>query len=251
MLEAMLGINPAEAAELGKAERESWWFRGMRQVLFRLLDPLVAGRSIQNVAEAGWGTGYFSRLLASRYDWRLFPLALGWEGVCGVERLARADPYALPFADGSFDAVFSIDLLGNVPRGQERAPLAEMVRLLAPKGLLVVRVGAFDIFRSRHSAYLRQQQRYTRRRLIDLAESCGIRVLRLSYANTLLAPLALAKFRVCEPFLRRPPSSRIASEPWWLDPLLYAPLALESYWLGAGLNLPVGQTLLLFGEKPA
>ncbi len=247
----MLGINPAEAAELGKAERESWWFRGMREVLFRLLDPLVAGRSIRNVVEAGWGTGYFARLLQSRYDWRVFPLALGWEGVCGVERLARADPLALPFADASCDAVFSIDLLGNVPPGREREPLAELTRVLAPKGLLVVRVGAFDIFRSRHSDYLLQQQRYTRGRLIALAESCGIRVLRVSYVNALLSPLALAKFRVCEPFLRRPPSSRVASEPWWLDPLLYLPLALESYWLGLGLNLPVGQTLLLFGERAA
>ncbi|HEX8986184.1 MAG TPA: class I SAM-dependent methyltransferase [Bryobacteraceae bacterium] len=247
----MLGINPAEAAALGKAEREAWWFRGMREVLFRLLDPLVAGRSIGRVVEAGWGTGYFARLLQSRYDWRVFPLALGWEGVCGVERLSRADPCALPFVSGSFDAVFSIDLLGNVPPGGEREPLAELTRLLAPKGLLVVRVGAFDLFRSRHSEYLRQQQRYTRPRLIALAESCGLRVLRVSYVNALLAPLALAKFRVCEPFFRSPPSSRIDSEPWWLDRLLYMPLALESYWLGAGLNLPIGQTLLLIGERAA
>jgi SAM-dependent methyltransferase len=247
----MLGINPAEAAELGKAERESWWFRGMRAVLFRLLDPVVAGRSIERVLEAGWGTGYFARLLESRYDWSVFPLALGWEGVCGVDRLVSAGPCAIPFPDGSFDAVFSIDLLGNMPSGQEREPLAELTRLLAPKGLLVIRAGAFDIFRSRHSAYLRQQQRFTRRRLIGLVEASGIRVLRATYVNALLAPLALAKFRVCEPFLRTPPASRLSSEPWWLDPLLYMPLALESYWLGAGLNLPVGQTLLLIGERAA
>ena len=74
-------------------------------------------------------------------------------------------------------------------------------------------------------------------------------MLRVTYVNALLAPLALAKFRVCEPFLRSPPSSRIDSEPWWLDRLLYMPLALESYWLGAGLNFPVGQTLLLIGRK--
>jgi hypothetical protein len=35
----------------------------------------------------------------------------------------------------------------------------------------------------------------------------------------------------------------------WLDKLLYAPLALEAAWLGAGHDLPVGQSLVLIGEK--
>ena len=36
----------------------------------------------------------------------------------------------------------------------------------------------------------------------------------------------------------------------WLDNLLYMPLALEAEWLGAGLNFPLGQSLLLIAEKP-
>ena len=35
----------------------------------------------------------------------------------------------------------------------------------------------------------------------------------------------------------------------WLDRLLFAPLAIEAAWLGAGRNLPTGQSLLLIGEK--
>ena len=44
----------------------------------------------------------------------------------------------LPFADSSFDAVTSIFLLHELPRHVRRAALAEMRRVLAPGGLLVL-----------------------------------------------------------------------------------------------------------------
>jgi hypothetical protein len=37
----------------------------------------------------------------------------------------------------------------------------------------------------------------------------------------------------------------------WLDRLLFAPLAVEAAWIGAGLSFPAGQSLLLVGEKMA
>jgi SAM-dependent methyltransferase len=243
----MGAINPAGAAGVAKAERESWWDRGMQDVLFRLLDPIVTGRSIRTAVDAGWGTGYLARILQARYDWLVFSLAIGWEGQGGVERMAQADLSSLPFPDGSFDAVFSIDVLGSVPQGEEVQPLRELTRVLAPKGLLVLRVAALDIFRHRHSVYLDERQRYTRERLVELVEPCGIRVLRVSYVNALLAPVALAKFRIWDRLMRTPPSNGLPAG--WLDRLLHLPLALEAYWLGAGLNLPLGRTLLLVGEK--
>ena len=229
----MLVVNPAAMTEPAKGERESWWHRGMREIFFRLLDPIVSGRSIRSAVDVSWGSGYFSGMLQDRYDWRVFPLAIGWEGTYGVERLARADAGALPVPDGAFDA----------------GPLRELTRLLAPKGLLVLRAPALELFHSRHSEFVGEQQRFTRERLIELAEASGIRVLRVSYMNTLLSPAALAKFRIWEPLMRKPPANGLLPVPWWLDKLLYAPLALESYWLGAGLNFPLGQTVLLIGEK--
>jgi SAM-dependent methyltransferase len=241
-------INPAAFAELAKAEREFWWHRGMRRMLFRLLDPLVAGRSIRTALDAGWGTGYFARLLQGRYDWRVFPLAVGWEGQFGVERLAQSDPAALPFSDGAFDAVFSIDLMSHFEPGQEEAPLRELARVLAPGGLMALRAGAFEMFRGRYSQYIGERQRFRRTQLVEAVERAGIRPLRCTYVNALLAPLALAWYRGWEP-LARGGSHGLEPPPGWLDRLLYAPLAAESWWLGAGLNFPFGQTVLLLGEK--
>ena len=35
----------------------------------------------------------------------------------------------------------------------------------------------------------------------------------------------------------------------WLDRILYSALAKEAQWLGSGRNLPIGQSLILIGEK--
>jgi len=113
----------------------------------------------------------------------------------------------------------------------------------------VVRVSALDILHSRHSDFAFERQRFTRKRLMGLFTGCGVRVLRCTYANSLLMPVALAKFRIWEPLMRRPPASGVAPVAPWLDRLLSLPLAAESAWLGAGRNLPVGQSLILIGEK--
>lgn len=247
-------MNDAEFANIASAEEHFWWYRGMRKVLDAVLDQAAEGRRVARVLEAGCGTGYNARLFETSRGWRMFPADLGWEGLqygrtMGVERLAQADIAALPFPAEVFDAVISLDVIVHFPRGAERRAAEEMARVLAPGGLLVLRVSALDVLRSRHSAFACERQRFTRRRLVELARSCGLRVLRCTYANSLLLPVALAKFRLWEPLARRPAESGVRPVAAWLDRLLYFPLAIEAAWIRAGLNLPLGQSLILIGEK--
>jgi len=196
----------------------------MRKILFRLLDPIAATRPIRRVLDAGCGTGYFARLLEQRYGWRVYPTDLSWEGLrcarrTGARRLLRADIGHLPLRAESFDAVLSLDVLVHLQKGQESGPLSEFARVLASRGLLVIRVAALDILRSRHSKFTHERQRFTRRRLIQLAEEHGFQVLRCTYANSLLMPVALGRFRIWEPVLRRPPASGTTPVAGWIDRL--------------------------------
>ena len=108
-------MNPVEFANIAKSEEAFWWYRGMRRIMFRVLDPIASGRRVERALEAGCGTGHFARALEERYRWPMFPADLGWEGVSlgrrlGVPRLAQADIAALPYAAESFDAVVSMDV---------------------------------------------------------------------------------------------------------------------------------------------
>jgi len=204
--------------------------------------------------EAGCGTGYFTHLLQRERGWPVVPLDFSGDGLhhareLGVGNPVQGDIRCLPFGDGAFDMVLSLDVLAHLPRGEEIGAARELVRVARCGGLVVVRTSALDILRSRHGEFAFERQRFTRRRLMELFAGSGIRVLRCSYLNTLLMPIALLKFRVWEPLLRKAPESGVQAVAPWLDRLLFAPLAVEAAYLGAGKDLPAGQSLLLIGEK--
>jgi len=247
-------MNPAEFANIAKVERDFWWYRGMRTILFRLLDPYLSGRKIKRALDAGCGTGYFCHLLQTERQWPIVPLDLSWTGLrharaMGIACPVQGDVTSLPFPAGAFDLVISQDVLSHLPIGEERRAALEISRVLAPGGVLFLRVPALDILRSRHSEFILEHQRFTRPRLLDLMADAGLRFMRSTYANSLLLPITFAKFRIWEPLLRRPPASGVDPLPPWLDRLLYRFLALEADWLASGHNLPAGQSLIFIGEK--
>ena len=247
-------MNPAEFANIRSCERDFWWYRGMREIFLRFLDRQLAGRKIGRALEAGCGTGYFSSLMQHQRHWPVVPMDISWDGLryareTGVERAVQGDTTRLPFPDGIFDLVLSVDVLACLPRGEEARAAAELTRVLAPGGTLALRTSALDSLHSRHSEFISEHQRFTRRRLMNLFEGAGLRIRRCTYANSLLMPVAFAKFRIWEPLMRQPPSTGLAPVAPWLDRLLHAPLALESTWIGAGRGFAAGQSLLLIGEK--
>jgi SAM-dependent methyltransferase len=247
-------MNPAEFANIRAVEEHFWWYRGMRKIFFRMLDPLLHGRRLDRVLEAGCGTGYFSQILQKERGWPVVPMDLSGEALhyaqqLGVERPVRGDISALPFASNAFDLALSLDVIPHLPRGDEHRGVRELARVTRPGGLVAIRAAALDILRSRHSEFVFERQRFTRGRLVALMNEADLRVLRSTYANSILLPVAFAKFRLWEPLSRAPLGSGLEPAPAWLDRLLYAPLAAEAAWLGSGRGFPLGQSLIVIGEK--
>jgi SAM-dependent methyltransferase len=249
------GMNPAEFANIAQTEETLWWYRGMERILYRFLAPVVRGRAIDEVLEAGCGTGHMSRALSQRYRWRMTPMDLSEVGLyhaaaMGLDRLTQADIRNLPFRDAAFDAVMSLDVIAHLEPEETPATFAEFARVLRPGGVIILRASALQVLHSRHSMFVNERQRMTARQIREACASAGLQVLRLTYLNSLLLPIAFAKFRIWEPLTAAPPSSGVAPVAPWLNRLLEQPLRLEASMVGAGINLPIGQSLLLAAERP-
>jgi ubiquinone/menaquinone biosynthesis C-methylase UbiE len=249
-------MNPAEFLNIAALEENFWWFAGMRQITDSLLNSIPQMENGSHVLEVGCGTGYMARYLERRYGFQVHCLDLASEGLAyaqsaGTARLVQGDMRYLPYRSGSFAAVFSFDALVHLERKNEGLALHEFARVLKPAGLLLVRVSALDILRSRHSIFAHERQRFTRKRLAASLCNAAFSPVRITYANSFLLPVALVKFRVIEPLLRSPVESGVKPVPGWLNRSLGAALSCEAAWIASGRNLPLGQSLFAICRKNA
>ena len=246
-------MNPAEFTYLAQAESDMWWFRGMNRMLFHFLDQHAGQHERHEVLEVGCGTGYLASLLRSRTGWRVTGLDLEPEALRfarnRLQRLVRGDMRHLPFSTASFSMLISMDVLVHLEKGRESVALAEFSRVIRPGGLLFLRVAALDVLRSRHSEFAHERQRFTRARLLPQLHAAGFEILRTTYMNSLLLPVALFKFRVWEPLTRQTPASGVYRYSPLLNRVLEWPLQLEARLLRKNIDLPLGQSLFVVSRK--
>jgi SAM-dependent methyltransferase len=144
--------------------------------------------------------------------------------------------------------VTSFDVLYHRAVGDYRDALRDFRRVLRPGGRVLLRLPAYDWLRGGHDVVIHTARRFTTDEIAESLHEAGFAVERLSYANALLFPLALAK-RLLEGATPGGPPARsdVAPNPGWLDALLSCPLQAEAAWLRRW-NLPVGLTVVAVGR---
>jgi SAM-dependent methyltransferase len=145
-----------------------------------LLDLLLSARPGPEVLDAGAGQGTLSLKLAE----------LGFEvtstdaAAAAVEvlqqrvgeRVVRADLTSLPFEDESFDAAVLGEVLEHIE--DDRAALAEISRVLRPRGVLALSVPANPKLFGPSDEWAGHVRRYTRPALLEACSAAGFTVNR-------------------------------------------------------------------------
>ena len=246
-------MKPAEYRRMYEAEEAQWWYAGQRAIATALLGPALAGRAGERarVLDAGCGTGFnliaLSRL-ARAVGIDLAPEALAFCRERGALAL-RASLVALPFPEGTFDAVTSFDVIYHAWVTDDRAAVAEMARVLRPGGFLLVRVPALRALWGAHDVEVQSRHRYTRGELVALLEGSGLRVERATYCNSILFPLLLAR-RTLDRLLHRE-GSDVGFLPAPLEWVFKRALLAEAALVGAGLSFPLGASVAALARRPA
>src|SRR5258706_5035417 len=124
---------------------------GERAAWDRILELVVPSRDALDALDVGSGTGFLSFELAARghrvtgvdFAPAMIARARGKAAARGVAvRFEEADAERLPFASASFDLVISRHLLWTLPHPE--AAIDEWIRVLRPRGRLIVVDGQFD-----------------------------------------------------------------------------------------------------------
>ncbi|MEO8501780.1 MAG: class I SAM-dependent methyltransferase [Vicinamibacteria bacterium] len=244
-------MNPEEYRRMADLEGVQWWYAGMRLIARALLTPLlppVKGVP-RRILDAGCGTGWNLQDLASfgdTYGVDLSPLAVITTKRRGL-RVAQGNVLALPYASSSFDVVTSFDVLYHAWIEDDAQAVRELSRVLKPGGLILVKVPALKMLWGAHDEAVHSRHRYTRGEVERLVEGAGLRLVRSTYANSLLFPVLLSR-RFLDRVLHRH-GSDVALLPPLLERLFGALLSTEAGLLRV-LNLPIGASVFALARKP-
>ena len=182
------------AEQYGDLEEWHWWFRGRRKIIESILSgQLIAGE--RRILSVGCGP-------AEGLAW-LLPFAGSQGKVVGLDvdptharNLNENIEFVVgsledaPLADASFDVVLALDVLEHLD--DDSKGLREAVRLVKPKGLLLLTVPALPSLWGGQDVVSEHRRRYTKRSFVRLFKNAGLSEYHVRYFNTLLFPLVAA-----------------------------------------------------------
>lgn len=192
-------MDNREYQRMRQYEDDYWWYHGLRGLTIASIAkycveprPLLLDAGCGTGGELSWLRDHLPNVVATGVD--LVPEAIRSTRQRGFRDLACASVMGLPFPDGTFDIVTSMDVL-YIQGVDDVAALREMRRVTRPDGLLVLNLPAFEFLRGGHDVAVRTRHRYRRSEVHALLLENGYRVETLSYWNMLMLPVvALARW---------------------------------------------------------
>ncbi|MDI1249153.1 MAG: class I SAM-dependent methyltransferase [Lacunisphaera sp.] len=241
-------MSPDEYHKMAEVEDAMWYYRALHRHVTRSLSRPLG--SAARVLDAGCGTGgLLRRLHEAQPAWRLtgldfFPLACDLARERTGGEIVPGSVAALPFADATFDAVTSCDVVCQV--ADPAAAVREFHRVLRPGGVLVLTMPAYGWMYSYHDREVGNLRRSSRGEVNALLRAAGFAITASTYWNMLPFPLAVLRRKIFPPAR---PASDVGLFPAPVETFFHGLMALEHGWLGLGMSLPFGNSVLTVARK--
>ena len=234
----------SEYRNIFENEDKHFFYSSTHKLISGLVKKFTAGKNL-SILDAGCGTGGLALKL----------MKLG--NVVGVDmsdealkfarkrkiKVVKASISRLPFAEGSFDVVTNIDVLGHEAVKNDVLAIAEMGRVLKNSGILIVRASAFGFLYSSHDRFVHNIRRYTRKELVDKMARAGLSLKFIGYVHSPIFLMSLVRVLIGK-ICRSKEHSTIGGVNPILNRVAVWILNKEADLVLSGVRLPFGQALV-------
>ena len=245
------GFKDAYFIELVDLEKRNFWFRARNRLILWALGCYFP--DAENFIEIGCGTGFVLSGVATAKPWlRLSGSEISIAGLAFASRripsadFFQMDARAIPFVD-EFDVMGAFDVLEHIE--EDQVVLGQMHRAIRPGGGILLTVPQHDFLWScmdKHSCHVR---RYAAHELVDKVSAAGFRLERITSFVSLLLPLLMAsRARQLPVDGEYDPLAELRIG-GLANALLEKIMAVERMAIRAGLDFPLGGSLLIVARK--
>jgi SAM-dependent methyltransferase len=247
-------VKQEEYTIMGQVEDSHWWYVGHHRTFNALLERYCPEAARGRVLDAGCGTGGYMQRMRERFAPRelvgvdISEEALRFCSDRGLEQTHCCSIESLPYPDGYFDLVVSLNVICHYAVGDDLETVRELMRVLKPGGWLLLNLPAFDVLHGSHDAAVGGVRRYRAPGTEEMLKRAGLEPVRLTYLNTTLFPVAVV-FRLWS--RRRAAEEEVKSDLWaptYLNRVLSGLMRLEE-WAAVHLGLPFGTSLIALARK--
>jgi 2-polyprenyl-3-methyl-5-hydroxy-6-metoxy-1,4-benzoquinol methylase len=234
-----------------KVENQHWWYVARRKIIFDWVLRFLAEYPSPRILDVGCGTGYNLEYLIERGYHNVVGLdfstsALEFCQSRGLKEVVCADGTFPPFQSNSFDMITSLDMIEHVKDDAES--LKALARMLKPNGTLIIFTPAFQFLWGWQDEISHHYRRYTAPDLRAKIEAAGLKIEKLTYANTLLFPMIWAGRNVLKITGHEGATSENDLHPSWSNGILKSIFSAELPLL-RHINMPFGVSLLCVARK--
>jgi SAM-dependent methyltransferase len=234
-------------------EEEHWWYVGLRELVFSYLSQYAGEGS--RLLDAGCGTGGFLAFLEKRGGIRTCGFDFSEDALhfCrkrGLQNVAKGSVCEIPFDDGSFEMAVSLDVLCHMDVRNDIDAFRELRRVLVKGGLLILNLPAYDALRSTHDRAVHTRHRFTLGEVREKTIEAGFEIVKITYRNTLLFPLALLLRLIMKVRAEKEGNARsdLTPPPGIINRLLTGVISFENRLIRL-VNLPFGLSVFCVARK--
>lgn len=243
-------MEAAEYERMFALETRHWWYRALRELVTWYVAQEAAARGVR-ILDAGCGTGGMM-LELQRYG-----------QVTGIDASERAVQFCLTRGltnviccdlntwephHQAFDVIVCLDVLYHAAIKDDAAVMRKFYDALAPAGLLILHLPAFECLRRGHDNVVMTRHRYVRSEVKKLVTLHRFEVVVCTYRLPWLFLGALA-WKMVERWRGTLSESDLGALPCWLNRTLLSVARLDNVLVRCGLRMPFGSSIFVVARK--